>query len=199
MEFKANNIKELKEAFESDCKNLTISFYSKQLKKFPKLNIKPRQGTVHLNLFTPNLESLNNVPMVGSFMNWLVVNEANLTRFETASDIHIDEDNCVCYLPCLGYKDFIITEDQINNSGFVRVALAWEQFTKPAISKLFKHNNYRFGACFQGMSDMDVDMQYLPDIVRKAVQNVNTLAYCEHDLAKAICEAEIGVLCQEAI
>lgn len=199
MEFKANNIKELKEAFESDCKNLTVSFFSKQLRKFPKLNIKPRQGTVRLNLFTPNLESLNHVPMVGSFMNWLVVNEANLTRFETARNIHIDEDNCVCYLPCLGYKDFIITEDQINNSGFVRVALAWEQFTKPAISKLFKSDNYKFGACFHGMSDSNVDMQYLPNIVRTAVKNIATLSYCEHSLAKAVCEADIGVLCQDAI
>lgn len=199
MEFKANNIKELKEAFESDCRNLTVSFYSKQLKKFPKLNIKPRQGTVRLNLFTPNLESLNHVPMVGSFMNWLVVNDANLTRFETASNIHIDEDNCVCYLPCLGYKDFIITKDQVNNSGFVRVALAWEQFTKPAIRKLFSSANYNFGACFPGMSDNNFDMTYLPDIVQKAISDVASLSFCEHELAQAICDAEIGVLCQEAI
>ena len=87
----------LKEALQSEEKNLQISFINKRIQSFPKMNVERKEGVIILKLYTPKLKTLKNVPVVSPSINWLDVEEANLTKIETATECNITNP-CVCYL-----------------------------------------------------------------------------------------------------
>ncbi len=186
---------ELKEAFKDEERNLTIVFKNNRITKFPKMNIERDKGVVILKLYTPKLTTLKNVPMPSRFMNWLDVEEASLTKLENASECNITNP-CVCYLPCLKFDSITVTKENTCQSGFIRLALAWQQFMRNDVQNIFNVFSTTIvpRACVPEMVCNNVDDLNLPEVLRDVVKSTDMLTTVEINLARKVMETEIGNL-----
>lgn len=188
---------ELKEAFKDEERNLTITFKNNRITKFPKMHIERDKGVVILKLYTPKLKSLKNVPMPSQFMNWLDVEEASLTKLERAEECGINNP-CVCYLPCLKSDNISITKEDVCQSGFIRLALAWQQFMRGCVQNIFQLLDDNMDniprACVSEMVCNDVGKFQIPDVLKDAVNSSDMLTTLEVNLARKVMETEIGEL-----
>lgn len=182
----------LKEALQSEERNLQISFINKKIVSFPKMNVGRDTGVVILKLYTPKLKTLKNVPISSAFMNWLDVEEASLTKIETATECNITNP-CVCYLPCLKDNDVEITKESVEHSGFIRIVFAWQQFTKGYMHELFK-KNLTPRACIPEMICSDYSNLKVIDAFKDIVQPLNMLTTIEMLMARKVLETDIGEL-----
>lgn len=182
----------LKEALQSEEKNLQISFINKRIQSFPKMNVERKEGVVILKLYTPKLKTLKNVPVVSPSINWLDVEEANLTKIETAAECNIT-NACVCYLPCLKDDDVEVTRESVLNSGFLRIVFAWQQFTKGYMHAIFE-KELTPRACIPEMICSDYSNLKIIDAFKDIVKQENMLTTIEILMARRVLETDIGEL-----
>ena len=182
----------LKEALQSEEKNLQISFINKRIQSFPKMNVERKEGVIILKLYTPKLKTLKNVPVVSPSINWLDVEEANLTKIETATECNITNP-CVCYLPCLKDDDVEVTRELVLNSGFLRIVFAWQQFTKGYMHAIFE-NELTPRACIPEMICSDYSNLKIIDAFKDIVKLENMLTTIEILMARRVLETDIGEL-----
>lgn len=184
----------LKEALQSEEKNLQIKFINKKIVSFPKMNVERTAGVVILELYTPKLKTLKNVPVASTFMNWLDVEEASLTKIETASECNITNP-CVCYLPCLKDDDVVVTKESIEHSGFIRLVFAWQQFTKGYMHAIFdQEKGLTPRACIPGMVCSDYSKLKVIDVFKDIVKQEAMLTTIEILMARKVLETNIGEL-----
>ena len=182
----------LKEALQSEEKNLQISFINKRIQSFPKMNVERKGGVIILKLYTPKLKTLKNVPVVSPSINWLDVEEANLTKIETAAECNIT-NLCVCYLPCLKDDDVEVTRESVLNSGFRRIVFAWQQFTKGYMHAIFE-KELTPRACIPEMVCSDYSNLKIIDAFKDIVKPENMLTTIEILMARRVLETDIGEL-----
>lgn len=201
----AKTVEELYDALKSSERSLEIKFINNRITKFPTMPDFNHEGVVVLRLYTPNLKSIKNAPCIATQMNWLIVEEANLTKIETAGEANIDQLT-VCALPCLEYKDYDIDANLLISNGFVRLSLAWQQFTKQSLRNLATDKDYRISskvfACFHEMSS-GMSINNLPDKCPEFIKNIlkeySMLSYVEHKIAMKVASMDIGEVALECI
>ena len=182
----------LKEALQSEEKNLQISFINKRIQSFPQMNVERKEGVIILKLYTPTLTTLKNVPVVSPSINWLDVEEANLTKIETAAECNIT-NACVCYLPCLKDDDVEVTRESVLNSGFLRIVFAWQQFTKGYMHAIFE-KELTPRACIPEMICSDYSNLKIIDAFKDIVKQENMLTTIEILMARRVLETDMGEL-----
>ena len=201
----AKTIEELTEAVNSPERNVEVCFLNKQITHFKPIPVEEHNGVVVLRLYTPKLKSIKNAPCVATQMNWLIVEEANLTKIETADEANLS-GMTVCSLPCLEDREYEITEDLMLNNGFVRLSLAWQQFTHQTLRTMMESKDYHlksklFG-CFHEMSsgmNMNNFPAHCPEAIKSIMRENNMLSCAEHKIAEKIASMDVGELALENI
>ena len=200
----ANTLDELYEALSTKERNVEIKFVNNRITKFPKPCELSHEGTVVLRLYTPKLTSIKNAPCIGTQMNWLIVEQANLKKIETAAEAGIN-NLTVCYLPCMEDKDYDITKDTLLNSGFVRLALSWQQFTKDNLKVMQDSTDWQLKrkllACVHEMMVNNIHKYYdgCPEFIKRIIDDAQFLSTAEQEIAKAVSSKELGELALEVI
>lgn len=206
-EFEVGTVKRMKEVIEQfNNLNLKIILRNKQLTKFPKMKLPRGKGCFSLKLYTPKLQSLKNLPVYSDVMNWVDIEEAAITKIETARECNVD-----CrYTPTVVYhsyaddKDIFISDDIINgNSGFTRIAVEWRQFLNVQLRERmrevkgfsFKH----LGGCLHNLDLFYCGLCKIPDCLSGIFKEDGHLSFAEQRVVQELLNKEIGELALETI
>lgn len=206
-EFEVKTVKRMKELIEQfNNLNLKIILRNNRITKFPKMKLPKGKGCFSLKLYTPKLKSLKNLPVYSNVMNWVTIEEAAITKIETA-----DECNVYCnYTPTVVYhsytddKDITISDDIINGrSGFTRIAVEWRQFLNPHLrERMSKLTNFSFkhlGGCLHNLDLFYLGLCKVPTCLEGVFEINCHLSYAEQKVVQELLKKELGELTLEAI